>query len=88
VVRPVDADVVDLVLAVAQLDNAVDDPARVGAKCRLGRLVRCRPADDRARPLCVVCRDLSVLLAAAGVNWVVTRWLVMSCRVTELRLDQ
>ena len=30
VVRPVDTDVVDLVLAVAQLHNTVDDAARVG----------------------------------------------------------
>jgi hypothetical protein len=30
VMRPVDADVVDLVLAVAQLHNTVDDAPRVG----------------------------------------------------------
>jgi hypothetical protein len=35
VVWPVDADVVDLVLAVAQLDNAVDDAAWIGGQCRL-----------------------------------------------------
>src|SRR6266852_54078 len=62
VVRPVDADVVDLVLAVAQLDNTVDDAARVGGQRSLRRLIRCRSADDRARPLTVVRRDLTDLL--------------------------
>ena len=47
VVRPVDADVVDLVLAVAQLDNTVDDASRVGGQRSFRRLIRCRSADDR-----------------------------------------
>jgi hypothetical protein len=61
VVGPVDADVVDLVLAVAQLDDTVDDAAWVGGQCGFGRLVRCRSADDRPRPLTVVRRDLTDL---------------------------
>jgi hypothetical protein len=47
VVRPVDADVVDLVLAVAQLHDTVDDAARVGGQRGFRRLVRRRSADDR-----------------------------------------
>jgi hydroxymethylbilane synthase len=62
VVRPVDADVVDLVLAVAQLHNTVHDAARVGGQRGFRRLVRGRSADDRARPLLVVRRDLPGLL--------------------------
>ena len=37
VVWPVDADVVDLVLAVAQLHDTVDDAARVGGQRSFGR---------------------------------------------------
>src|SRR5437660_1388432 len=62
VVRPVDADVVDLVLAVAQLHNTVDDAPRVGGQRSFRRLIRCRSAHDRPRPLTVVGRDLTVLL--------------------------
>src|SRR5216684_8170368 len=62
VVRPVDADVVDLVLAVAQLHNTVDDAPRVGGQRSFGRLIGCRSADDRPRPLTVVRRDLTDLL--------------------------
>ena len=47
VMRPVDADVVDVVIPVAQQHNAVDDAARVGGQRGFRRLVRCRPADDR-----------------------------------------
>jgi hypothetical protein len=50
VMGPVDADVVDLVLAVAQLDHAVDDGARIGGQRRFGRLGRCRSADARPEP--------------------------------------
>ena len=62
VVRPVDADVVDLVLAVAQLHNTVDDAPRVGGQRSFRRLIRCRAVDDRPRPLTVVRRDLTDLL--------------------------
>src|SRR5437764_12029684 len=62
VVRPVDADVVGLVLAVAQLHNTVDDAPRVGSQRSFRRLIRCRSADDRPRPLGVVRRDLTDLL--------------------------
>src|SRR5712692_1634469 len=62
VVRPVDADVVDLVLAVAQLHDTVDDAPRVGGQRSFRRLIRCRSADDRPRPLTVVRRDLTDLL--------------------------
>jgi len=44
---------VDLVLAVAQLHNTVDDAARVGGQGSGGRLGRRRSADDRPRPLFV-----------------------------------
>src|SRR6202171_1531670 len=62
VVRPVDADVLDLVLAVALLYNTVDDAPRVGRQRSFRRLIRCRSADDRPRPLTVVRRDLTDLL--------------------------
>src|SRR5438876_9991534 len=65
VVRPVDADVVDLVLAAAQLHNTVDDAPRVGGQRSFRRLIRCRSADDRPRPLRVVRRDLTDLLRRA-----------------------
>ena len=47
VVRPVDADVVDFVLAVAQLDDTIDDAAGVGGEGSLRRVGGCRAADDR-----------------------------------------
>src|SRR5205823_9253296 len=62
VVRPVDADVVDLVLAVAQLHDAVHDAPRVGGQRSFSRLVRRRSADDRSRALAVARRDLTDLL--------------------------
>src|SRR3981081_4191452 len=65
VVGPVDADVVGLVLAVAQLYNTVDDAPRVGGQRSFRRLIRCRSADDRPRPLTVVRRDLTDLLGLA-----------------------
>src|SRR4051794_3968860 len=45
VVRPVDADAVGFVLAVAQLYDAVDDPTGIGGQGSLRRFVRCRSAD-------------------------------------------
>src|SRR6266567_5628761 len=62
VVWPVDADVVDVVLAVAELHDAVDDAARVGRQRGFRRLVRRRSADDRPQPLIPVRRDLAYLL--------------------------
>src|ERR1700704_4871600 len=62
VVRPADADVVDLVLAVAQLHNTVDDAPRVGGQRSFSRFVRGRSADDRTRALTVVRWDLTDLL--------------------------
>src|SRR5205809_6529301 len=59
VVRPVDADVVDLVLAVAQLHDTVHDAPRVGGQRSFRRLIRCRSAGERPRPLSVVRRDLT-----------------------------
>jgi hypothetical protein len=47
VVRPVDADVVDLVVAAAQLYDTIDDSSWIGGQCSFGRLIRFRPADDR-----------------------------------------
>src|SRR5205085_9736665 len=65
VVRPVDADAVHLVLAVAQLYDAVDDSPGVGGQCSFRRLVRGRAANDPSRPLRVVRRDLTDLLRRA-----------------------
>ena len=56
-VGPVDADVVDLVLAVAQRHDTVYDAARVGGQRRFGRLVRGGSADERPGPLRVVRRS-------------------------------
>jgi hypothetical protein len=49
VVGPIDADVVGLVLASAQLHNTVDDTPRVDGQRSFRRLVRRRSADDRPR---------------------------------------
>src|ERR1700728_1286766 len=65
VMGPVDADVVDLVLAVAQLHDAVDDAAGVGGQRRCDRLVRGGSAGKRPRPLGVVRGDLADLLGGA-----------------------
>src|ERR1700694_3419851 len=62
VVRPVDADVVNLVLAAAKLHNTVDDAPWVCGQRSFRRLIGCRSADDRSRPLTVVRRDLTDLL--------------------------
>src|SRR5436190_11362318 len=62
VVRPADADVVDLVLAVAQLHNTVDDAPWVSGQRGFRRLVRSSSGDDRSRPLTVVRWDLADLL--------------------------
>src|SRR5271154_3712543 len=66
VVRPVDADVVDLVLAVTQLHDPVDDSTRVGRQRSLRRLVGCRSADDRPRPLALTGGYLTCLLGRFG----------------------
>ena len=60
--RPVDADVVDLVFAVAQLHNTVDDASLVGGQRSFGRFVRCGSVDDRTRALAVARWDLTDLL--------------------------
>src|ERR1700736_421098 len=62
VVRPVDADVVNLVFAVGQLNNTVDDAARVGGQRSFRRPICWGSAHDRSRPLAVVRRDLTDLL--------------------------
>jgi len=62
VVRPVDADVVHLVLTVAQLHNTVDDAPWIGVQRGFRRFIRGRSAHDRSRPLTVVRRDLTDLL--------------------------
>jgi hypothetical protein len=56
VVRPVDADAVYLILAVAQLYNTVDDAPGVGGQRSFSRVIRRRSANDRARPLLVARR--------------------------------
>jgi hypothetical protein len=47
-VRPVDADVVNLVLAVAQLNNAIDDAPRIGGQRRLRRPIRRRSRAEKS----------------------------------------
>src|ERR1035437_6837036 len=59
VVRPVDADVVDVVLAVAQLDYTVNDAPWVGGQRSSRHFIRRCSADDRPRPLTPVRRDLT-----------------------------
>lgn len=58
VVWPVDADVVNLIFAVTQLHNTVDNASRIGRQRRFRRFVGCRPTDDRPRTLTVTSRDL------------------------------
>src|SRR5579862_6123436 len=62
---PVDADVMDLVITVAQRYDPVDYAARVGGQRGFRRLVRGRAAHDRPRPLAVVRGDLADLLTGA-----------------------
>jgi hypothetical protein len=62
VVGPVDADVVDLILAVAQPHNTIDDAARVGRQSGFCGPICRGSADDGAGPLLVVRRDLTDLL--------------------------
>jgi hypothetical protein len=50
VVGPVDADVVDLVIAVAQLHDTVHDAARVGRQRRFCGLIRRGSAGERPDP--------------------------------------
>ena len=61
VVRPIDADVMDVVLAVAQLRDSVDYGPRVSGERSFGRFVRCCTADDRPRPRAPISRDLADL---------------------------
>src|SRR5437016_870488 len=68
VVRPADADHVDVVLAVAQLHDTVDGASRVGSQgSRLG-LVRRWSGDDRPRPSMKARRDLTDLLRWARLT--------------------
>ena len=62
VVRPFYADIVNLVLAVTQLHNPIDNTPRVVSQRSFDRLVRFRSADDRTRPLTVIGWDLTDLL--------------------------
>ena len=62
VMRPVHADVVDLAIPVAQLNDTVDDDAGVDGQGGFRRLVRCRSAEDCPRSLVVARRDLADLL--------------------------
>src|ERR1700691_1817668 len=65
VVRPVDADVVDFVIAVSDCYDPVDDATRIGGQGRFDRLIRGGAADDRPRALLVVRRDLADRLGGA-----------------------
>src|ERR1700721_1433209 len=59
VVGPVDADVVDLKLAVAQLHDSIDDAAWVGQQGGFGGLIRGGSAEDGAGSLLVARGDLT-----------------------------
>ena len=59
VVRPIDADVVNLVFAITQFHNTVDNAPWVVSQRSFGRPVRFRSTDDRPRPLPVVHGDLT-----------------------------
>src|SRR3984957_5132858 len=61
-VGPVDADVVDLVIAVAELYDTVDGAAGVDGQRGYGGLVRGGAAGEGSRPLAVVGRDRADLL--------------------------
>src|SRR6202020_671250 len=65
VMGPVDADVVDFVLAVTQLHHPIDDAAGIRGQRGFGGLGRRGPTDDRARPLLVVGWDLTDALGRA-----------------------
>ena len=58
-VRPVDAYVVDLVVAVAQFYDSIDDAARIGGQRGFGCFICHRSGGDSALPLGVVRRDLA-----------------------------
>src|SRR5438128_1709994 len=62
VMWPADADVVDLICAVAELDDTVDEASLVGSQRGFRRRIRLRSADDRPRSWGVVRRDLTVPL--------------------------
>jgi hypothetical protein len=57
---------VDLVFAVAQLHDPVDDATRVGGQGGFRRLVRFGSADDRPFSLAVFGRDLTDFLGRRG----------------------
>ena len=59
---PVDADVVNVVLAIAQLDDAVDDPTRICSERCFRCLVSGCATDDRPRALAPVRWDLTDLV--------------------------
>src|SRR4051812_16094333 len=59
VMRPVDADHVDVVLAVAQQRDTIDGPSGIGRHRSALGPVRCCAGDDRARPFAEVRRDLA-----------------------------
>lgn len=50
-VGPVNANVVNVVLAVAELDHTIDDPTGVGRQRGFGCFVGCRSTHDGPRPL-------------------------------------
>ena len=67
VVRPVDGDHVDVVLAVAQQRDTVDGASGVGRQRSSLGPIRCCPGDDRARPFTEIRRDLTDLLGRARI---------------------
>ena len=66
VVGPVDADVVDFVVAVAEFHDTVDDAAGIGGQRGFGRFVGRRSTGDRPRAFGVVLRDQTDLFRRGG----------------------
>jgi hypothetical protein len=62
VVRPIYGDIVNLIVAVTEFHDAVNDAPRIVSRRNVGRLVRFRSANDRPRALTVIGSDLTDLL--------------------------
>jgi hypothetical protein len=74
VVGPVDADVVDLVVAAAQFHDSIDDAARVGQQGGFGGFVRGGSAEDGAGSVLVAGRDLTNGFDLSPVPLKATTW--------------
>src|SRR5665213_1377122 len=87
VMRPIHAGVMDVVLAVAQQRDTVDDGTRIGGKRSLGRLARRGSADDCALTLTPVRWDLTDLLSVGRSALLERDHRARCCARTELVAD-